>query len=342
MTPEQKVGLVQAVKDAHGLNCALAAVELPKSTWYYHQNDKVDYEEKYGHLKPILEAIAREYPEYGLPRIMAELRDVHHCHVNHKVVERLLRLWDLRILRGTRRRKPSGVYQAILEAGKLANLVAQMEEIDLFQVLYTDFTELLYAGGCRKAILMAIIGHTSKMAFGWAVGESANTTLALQAWNQARRALQELNVPCAGMIMHHDRDPVYTGYGWTSQLLLKDKLQLSYALRGAKDNPAMESFNGRFKTEAHSLFLEASSLSELTAVVDKRMRHYNTKRRHSSIGYLPPATYIERTCSKLDTGSRADETMPSLGWLQHLPNFSQVLARVKGSLRCACSPFRRP
>jgi hypothetical protein len=35
MTPEQKVALVQAVKDRHGFNCALAAVDLPKSTWYY-------------------------------------------------------------------------------------------------------------------------------------------------------------------------------------------------------------------------------------------------------------------------------------------------------------------
>jgi hypothetical protein len=34
MTPEQKVALVQAVKDTHGLNCALAAaaMDLPKST----------------------------------------------------------------------------------------------------------------------------------------------------------------------------------------------------------------------------------------------------------------------------------------------------------------------
>jgi putative transposase len=300
MTPEQKVALVQAVKDRHGLNCALAAVDLPKSTWYYHQNDKVDYEEKYSHLKPILETIAREYPEYGLPRIMTELRDVHHCHVNHKVVERLLRLWDLRILRGTRRRKPSGVYQAILEAGELANLVAQMEEIGLFEVLYTDFTELLYADGDKKAFLMPIIGHASKAAFGWAVGESDDTTLALRAWERAKKTFQELGISCAGMVMHHDRDPVYTGYGWTSQLLLKDKLRLSYALGGAKDNPEMESFNGRFKTEGHSLFLGAADIGELIAVVDERFQHYNTKRRHSSIGYLSPLTYIERVRSDFD------------------------------------------
>ena len=44
------------------------------------------------------------------------------------------------------------------------------------------------------------------------------------------------------MIVHHDRDPVFTGYGWTGQLLLSDSIMLSYALGGAKDNPEMESF----------------------------------------------------------------------------------------------------
>ncbi len=112
-----------------------------------------------------------------------------------------------------------------------------MEEIGLFQVLYTDFTELLYADGHRKAISMPIIGHASKIAFGWAVGESDDTNLALQAWERAKETFQKLNTSYAGTIVHHDRDPVYTGYGWTSQLLLKDGLRVSYALRGAKDNP---------------------------------------------------------------------------------------------------------
>jgi transposase InsO family protein len=62
----------------------------------------------------------------------------------------------------------------------------------------------------------------------------------------------------------------------------------------------MESFNGRFKTEGHSLFLEAQSLDELVAVADDRMRYYNTERRHSSIGYVPPLTCIERTRSDLN------------------------------------------
>jgi len=167
MASEQKVTLVEAAKDTYGLNLALAAIDLPKSTWYYHQKHKVTYKDKYAELFPILEEIARAHPEYGMPRIMPELRDEHHIDVNHKVVERLLGIWDLSILSSTHRPRPSSVQKAITEAGELANLVAQMDEIGLFQVVYTDFTEILYADGDRKAILMPIIGHVSKMAFGW-------------------------------------------------------------------------------------------------------------------------------------------------------------------------------
>ena len=298
MTLEQKVTLVETVKDTHGLNLTLAAIDLPKSTWYYHQKHKVAYEEKYADLFPVLDEIARAHPEYGVPRIMPELRDEYHIDVNHKVVERLLGIWDLSILRSTHRPRPSSVQKAFTEAGELANLVAQMDEIALFQVVYTDFTEIWYAGGHRTAVLMPIIGHVSKMAFGWAVGQSRGTALALQAWDHAKRTFQQMGISYVGMIMHHDRDSVYTSYEWTSQLLLKDKSRLSYALRGAKDNPEMESFNGRFKSEGHSLFLEAQSLAELITVVDERMRYYNTERRHSSIDCVPPLTYIKRARSK--------------------------------------------
>jgi putative transposase len=301
MTSEQKVALVETAQDTYGLNLALAAIDLPKSTWYYHQQRKVAYEEKYVHLFPILDEIARDHPEYGVPRIMPELREEYQVDVNHKVVERLLGIWDLSILRSTHRPRPSCVRKVILEAGERANLVAQMAEIGLFQVVYTDFTEILYAGGHRKAVLMPIIGHVSKAAFGWAVGQSRGTALALQAWEQAKKTFQQLGISYEGMIMHHDQDSVYTGYEWTSQLLLKDKARLSYALGGAKDNPEMESFNGHFKGEANSLFLEAQSLAELIAVVDDRMRYYNAVRRHSAIGYVPPLTYIARTRTDLKT-----------------------------------------
>ena len=290
MTTEQKVALVEAVRQTHGLAPALAAVGLPRSTWYYHRNHKVAYEEKYAHLLPDLESIIRSHPAYGYRRITVELRERHV--VNHKVVQRLLQVWDLSLLRNTRPPKPSGIRQAIIAAGERANLVAQLEQIGLFQVAYTDFTELLFAGGGRKAYLLPIIGHRSKMAYGWAVGERANTALALRAWERAKMTFRQHDIPYRGMIIHHDQDPVFTGYGWTGQLL-RDGVRLSYALQGARDNPEMEAFISRFKAEGNSLFLDAQSVAELSGVVDRQMVYYNTERRHSSLGYLSPLMYIE-------------------------------------------------
>jgi hypothetical protein len=159
----------------------LAAVELPKATWYYHRRAKVPYAEKYGHLRPLLEAIAREHPAYGIPRITVELRETYGQVVNHKVVQRLLQLWDLRLLRSVPAPKAGQIRQAIRRVGERANLVAAMSQIGLFEVAYTDFTELVYADGTRKAYLMPLIGHACKVVYGWAVGEHADTALALTA-----------------------------------------------------------------------------------------------------------------------------------------------------------------
>ena len=309
MTTGQKVALVEDVWKSYGLKSALAAVDLPKSAWYYHRNQKVSYEEKYACLLPDLKASVRQHPEYGYRRVTVELRETYGHLVNHKPVQRLLRLCELRLLRNTRAPKPSGVRQVIITAGERVNLAAQMKQIGLFEIAHTDFTELLFADGTRKAYLLPIIGHVCKMAYGWAVGESANTVLALKAWEQAKGTFQELTIPYAGMIIHHDQDAVFTSYDWTGQLLLKDEVRLSYALGGAKDNPEMESFIGRFKEENHSLFLDAQTLAELSTVVDKRMQYYNTERRHSAIGYQSPLAYIKRVRSGLaeDIHSESEE-----------------------------------
>ncbi|MDY7075616.1 MAG: integrase core domain-containing protein [Chloroflexota bacterium] len=37
------------------------------------------------------------------------------------------------------------------------------------------------------------------------------------------------------------------------------------------------------------------------ALVDEIMQYYNNRRRHSSIGYLPPLTYVECVHSDFDT-----------------------------------------
>jgi putative transposase len=70
MTAEQKVSVVEEARGICGMKVALEAVELPKSTWYYRQEQKMTYQEKYDHLLPVLQTIAGEHPAYGRPRIV--------------------------------------------------------------------------------------------------------------------------------------------------------------------------------------------------------------------------------------------------------------------------------
>jgi transposase InsO family protein len=293
MTIPQKVALVASVRETHSLAAALSAVGLAKATWYYQQQ-RAGYADKYAPLRPVVEEVVRQHPAYGIRRVTAELRARYPQVVNHKVVARLLQLWELALLRSTHAPSPSPIQRTIAAAGERANLVASLTAIGLFEVVYTDFTELRYAGGERKAYLMPLLEHACKLVLGWAVGVTDNSDLALVAWEHAKRAFGTHGLAYRGLIVHHDQDGVYTGYAWTSQLLLNDGVRLSYALHGAKDNPEIEAFFSRFKSENQSLLLEAADLDQLRQVVDRQMGYYNTDRRHSSLGYLSPLAYLRQ------------------------------------------------
>jgi hypothetical protein len=64
----------------------LAALELPRSTWYYHQKHRKAYTEKYAYRLEPLEAIAQDHPAYGYRHATPELQEVFLHQVNHKEV----------------------------------------------------------------------------------------------------------------------------------------------------------------------------------------------------------------------------------------------------------------
>ena len=100
--------------------------------------------------------------------------------------------------------------------------------------------------------------------------------------------------------MHQDQDSVYTSYAWTSRLLLRDHLQVSYSLDGARGNTEMEAFISRFKNENRSLLVDAPTIEALERVVTERMRNTMLKMQNaplplvrSTVKYLPglPPSY---------------------------------------------------
>ena len=265
-----RVALVSGAREAHGLTAALRAVGLARSTWYYHTRTRVTYAEKYAHLEAPLKAIAEAHPEYGYRRATAELRETYGQRVNRKVVERLHRLWDLP-LRRTLRPKPSAIRRAIDTAGPRANLLARRKkaEIGPLEVFYTDFTELRFAGGARKAWLIPLLDHRTKYVAGFAVGKRCELRTGAHGVECGTEDSHPLPQPARGMIVHQDQDSRVHRLCLDRPAALGG-VRLSYALRGPGDNPEMESFFGRFKVENRSLILDAESLRELNTVVRDR------------------------------------------------------------------------
>jgi putative transposase len=236
--------------------------------------------------------IARLHPEYGYRRTTSELVEQGFV-VNHKVVQRLHRHWHLSVIKRVRPPKPNPIRKLLKEAGSKINLVMHLKEIDDLEVFYTDFTEIVYRKGLAKAQLMPIIDHSSKLVAGHALGESADTELALQAWRRATATLKRLSRRIEDIIIHHDQDGVYTGHRWLNEVIVDSKARISYSEDGAKGNVHMESFNGRFKVENGLIFWELDDITELKKAVDKRIRYYNFVRRHSTLGNKSPIKYLK-------------------------------------------------
>ncbi len=300
---DEKIELVKAHRHQYGLNSCLRAIGLSKGTWHYRQRRR-SRAERDAALKAEIVSVIESHPGYGFRRIQAELKARLRRPINHKRLRRVLNQYDLGLRRCLPAASRSAVVEVVAQAGAAADLV-KGRSFKVLEVFSTDFTELLYAGGQRKAYLMVLLCIESRWAGGWAVAARRSRQLALESLDTLTRNLGVVGRNLTGVIVHHDKDSVYTSYAWLRRVLLEKDGRLSYAEHGAKDNPWIESFWGRFKTENADLLLACETLTEVASVVDDRLVYYNEARRHSSLDYKRP---VEVLLSTLTGGNIAEES----------------------------------
>ena len=223
--------------------------------------------------------------------MLAELNNSSSGRVNHKRLRRILNMYELGLPRCLPAARPRSLQRLIRQASSSVNLV-QGRDFDVLEAFTTDFTELLYAGGTHKAHLIVLLDLGSRWVGGWAVSPSANYLLALTALDRLCAQLAHWGVDLRDKIVHHDQDPAFTSHAWLRRLLLTEHARVSFTEHGARDNPWMESFWGRFKTENRSLIREAQTLSDVTELIPGRIDYYNRDRRHSSLGQISPWTVL--------------------------------------------------
>jgi transposase InsO family protein len=137
------------------------------------------------------------------------------------------------------------------------------------------------------AYLATVIDLASRRVVGWALADHMRTELvtdALEAAFTHRR-------PPAGLIFHSDRGCQYTS-GDYNQLARDHRVVLSVGRKGqCWDNAVAESFFATIKRELIDTRPWPTHAGLRHAVFEYIEGWYNTRRLHSSLGYLSPNHY---------------------------------------------------
>lgn len=286
---DQRMELVdQHVRDL-GLNRSLHLFGVAKSS-HYARKKRGGLPCRDTEVKQAVLKVIEENPAYGWRRIQAELADRYDLVVNHKRLKRVLRDHELGLKREASKRPSSGPDAVLAPREGQLDLV-RGRTFGPLEAFSTDFTELQFGGG--KAWLMVLVDLDSKLAAGWSVGWARNTELALRSLAGLVETLERYGVQPSGRIIHHDKDAVYRGWDWLQAVLVDHSFRVSYSENGARHNPWVESLWSRLKHEAESLISEAQTLDDLVAVLDRHFVYYNRRRRHSTLGNLPPVGYLQ-------------------------------------------------
>lgn len=285
--------MVEEQPDHLPLLRALEVVDLPTSTWYDRQNqDSGGRDDEEEEVKQTLEEIIQDNPGYGYRRIKPEFEERTGEVINHKRLLRLLDDTNLALLRTVNEPGSHPIKQVLEDHAGHLNLVEGFDP-ELFEMLSTDFTQIRWGGGSRKAWLIVVLEQVARLAVGWAVGPSRNRALALEAWEQVRRTYEAFSRSLDGTVVHQDQDSVFTSYAWPRAVMLESGCVMSFSENGAKENPWIESFWGRMKTRCQSRLIESETMQELKGVIEEEMRYYNHERRHSSLGNVAPMQHLK-------------------------------------------------
>lgn len=139
--------------------------------------------------------------------------------------------------------------------------------------------------------LAVVIDLFSRKIVGWSLADHMRADLVCDAFKQALGSRRNYR----GVIFHSDRGSQYGSRKFRALLHEAKARQSMSARANPYDNAWTESFIGTLKNEMlqDGIFIEESDArTELFAYIDS---YYNTRRKHSSLGYLSPCKFESKS-----------------------------------------------
>ena len=217
---------------------------------------------------------------YGSPRVYQALRK-QGCGASENRVARVMRAHRIKARVATIR-YTNPALKRFFGGARNEQLELDLNRID--QVWVGDITYLKVGGIYRY--LAVVMDKYSRRVLGWAYGKRKDVPLTLKALNRAVRSRK----PQRGLIFHTDRGIEYAAGAFKERLAELGITQSMNRPGKVTDNAYIESFFHSMKSEiVHGLTFTQDD--EIESAVRDYIPFYNGTRIHSSLSYVPPATY---------------------------------------------------
>lgn len=246
-------------------------------------------------LKHIEDIHKESRSSYGAPRVHAELVLGLGLPVNHKRVERLMRVAGLQGLHKRRARRGGG------RAATEDDLVHRQFHVEALDRLWlTDITE--HPTGEGKLYCGAVMDAFSRRIIGWSISDRIKSDLVIDALGMAilRRDPAKNTRDANGRtktILHSDHGVQYTSWAFGKRLRDAGLLGSMGTVGDCYDNSMMESFWSSMQRELLDTRTWRTRAELATGMFEWIECWYNPQRRHSSLEMLSPNDYERQSLS---------------------------------------------
>jgi transposase InsO family protein len=276
----------------HSVKRACELLKVSRSA-YYAQGEQSTRERVDEQLtEKIIEVHAASNGTYGAPRIHAELANAGLRHGRKRIARRMRAAG----IRGRSPRRWQVTTVADPSAAARPDLIGRDFTVDPARVDTRWCGDITYISTWEGWLYLAtVIDLASRRVVGWAVADNLKTDLVDAALTNALTRRR----PPSGLVFHADRGCQYTS-AQHARLAAAQGVRLSNSRRGqCWDNAVAESFFATIKTELIHRQAWPTRTAARQAIFEYIEGWYNTRRRHSSLGYLSPAAYEDGTNGRL-------------------------------------------
>ncbi len=157
-----------------------------------------------------------------------------------------------------------------------------------------DITYLSVGEGEFLCLATVLDLHSRRLA-GWSIADHLRTELVTDALRAAALTRGSLH----GAIFHADHGAQYISAEFAEVCAELGVCRSMGAIGTSADNAAAEAFNATLKRETPQGAKRRPSAREARLAVFKWITRYNTRRRHSTLGYLSPIDYEQQTIDRV-------------------------------------------